>query len=390
MSSFNASKKAPTWSAPALLVALLLAFATCFGAPRAAAQLDGVIEGNIMDVAGKPWAELGVQIVSETGQKADTKTDAKGHFTFRNLRSGTYDIFIQLPAPNQPYQARTRVLTGTPSPSVDLNFKDIVSKQGAEYQEKVKKAEEEKQKFTGMKQHFEAGVALLDQVKAVKADLLKVPADQRDALKSQIADLSGKAVTELESSQKAAPEKDSNLPLVWARLADAYDAAGRMDDAINAYKQAIQLKPVAGYYNNLGGLLGRSGKIEEATAAYTRSAELDPPGAAQAWRNFGITMYNAGKYQEGIEPLKKATELDPKNAQSWYLLASCLVADPSIYKTVGAKIEVTPKPGTVEAYQKAIELEPNGPWGVQAKQGLDQLNQMTGGIETKVGGKKKK
>jgi hypothetical protein len=51
---------------------------------------------------------------------------------------------------------------------------------------------------------------------------------------------------------------------------------------------------------------------------------------------------------------------------------------------------VTPKPGTVEAYQKAIELDPNGPWGTQAKQGLEQLQQLTGGIETKVGNKKKK
>ena len=92
---------------------------------------------------------------------------------------------------------------------------------------------------------------------------------------------------------------------------------------------------------------------------------------------------------EAIEPLQKATQIDPKNAQGWYLLGTCMVADPSIYKKVGDKIEVTPKPGTVEAFQKAIELDPNGPIGTQAKQGLEQLNQLTGGINTKVGGKKK-
>jgi hypothetical protein len=67
-----------------------------------------------------------------------------------------------------------------------------------------------------------------------------------------------------------------------------------------------------------------------------------------------------------------------------------MVADPSIYKTVGDKIEVTPLPGTVEAYQKAIELDPKGPWGIQAQQGLEQLQQLTGGIDTKVGTTKKK
>jgi tetratricopeptide (TPR) repeat protein len=101
-------------------------------------------------------------------------------------------------------------------------------------------------------------------------------------------------------------------------------------------------------------------------------------------------MYNAQKYQNGIEPLKKATELSPNNAQAWYLLAACMVADPSIYKQEAGKIEVTPKPGTIEAYQKAIQLDPNGPWGQQAKLGLDQLQQMTGGIDTKINTKKKK
>jgi hypothetical protein len=91
-----------------------------------------------------------------------------------------------------------------------------------------------------------------------------------------------------------------------------------------------------------------------------------------------------------VEPLQKSIQIEPKSAQAWYLLASCMMASPDIYKKVGDKLVVTPTPGTVEAYQKAIELDPNGTWGGQAKQGLDQLNQMTGGIDTKVNMKKKK
>lgn len=377
------------WMRKMLYLLGMVAALGMLGAPRAAAQMDGVIEGNILDVAGKPWADIGVQIVSEMGVKSDTKTDHKGHFVFRNLRSGVYDVLIQLPAPNQPFQAKTRVQAGTPSPSIDLNFKDIVAKQGAEYSEKVKKAEEDKQKFQGMKQRFEAGVALLDQVKTAKAELAKAPADQRDALKANVADLSKKAVDELEGAQKAAPEKDPNLHLVWARLADAYDAAGRLDDAVKAYNEAIALKPLAGYYNNLGGLLGRNGKIDEATAAYQKSAEVDPPNAAQAWRNFGITMYNASKYKEAIEPLKKATVLEPNNAQTWYLLGTVMVGSMG-FKKVGDKQEPDIQPGTVEAYQKAIELDPNGTWGTQAKQGLEMLQQIAPGIDTRVGTAKKK
>src|SRR5262249_15427293 len=146
--------------------------------------------------------------------------------------------------------------------------------------------------------------------------------------------LSGKAVTELETAKSAAPEKDANLHLIWARLGDAYEAAGRTDDAANAYKQAVALKPVAAYYNNLGGILGRSGKTSERMEPSKKSAELDPPNAAQAWRNAGITLYNAGKMKEAVEPLKKATEIDPKSAQAWYLLGASLVGAME-YKQVG-------------------------------------------------------
>jgi tetratricopeptide (TPR) repeat protein len=272
---------------------------------------------------------------------------------------------------------------------VDLNFKDIVGKQGKEFEAAKQKQEEEKQKFQGMKAHFEAGAAALDQARQAKEAMMKAPADQREALKPNVTALTDKAITEFEAAKAAAPEKDSNLHLIMARLGDAYDAAGRTDDAIAAYKRAIELKPSFAYYNNLGGIEGRAGKVDEASAAYQKAAELDPAQAAQAWRNFGITMYNANKYKDAVEPLKKATELDPKNAQSWYLLGTVLVGSMG-FKKVGDKDVPDVQPGTVEAYQHAIDLDPNGPWGQQAKQGLDMLNQIAPGIATSVTTKKKK
>ena len=85
---------------------------------------------------------------------------------------------------------------------------------------------------------------------------------------------------------------------------------------------------------------------------------------------------------------KKATELDPKNAQAWYLMGAALVGAME-YKKVGDKMEIVVQPGTVEAYQKALELDPKGPYGEQAKQGLDALAQMAPGIDTKTKVKKK-
>jgi tetratricopeptide (TPR) repeat protein len=373
-----------SWAFAALAFAMLLAG----WAPRAAAQ-DGVIAGTILDVAGKPWAEIPIQIVSDQGAKSDTKTDKSGKYTFNHLRSGTYVLSVSLPGQKEPYVGgQVKVGAGQTVP-VDLNFKDIVGKQGKEFEEAKKKQEEEKEKFQGLKQHFETGVATLDQARQAKAEMMKAPADQRDSLKQNVTDLNNKAVAEFEAAKAASNEKDANLQLIMARLGDAYDAAGRTDDAIAAYKRAIELKPSFAYYNNLGGIYGRAGKVDEASAAYQKAAELDPAQAAQAWRNFGITMYNANKYKDAIEPLKKSTELDSKNPQTWYLLGTVLVGSMG-FKKVGDKDVPDVQPGTVEAYQHAIDLDPNGPWGQQAKQGLDMLNQISPGIATSINTKKKK
>jgi tetratricopeptide (TPR) repeat protein len=373
----------------ALRAMAAMAFAVLTGiyVPHAAAQSNGSISGQILDITGKPWTDIAIQAVSDQGAKQEGKTDQNGKYTVRNLRAGVYVVSIILPAPNKAYEVQCRVQGGEET-KVDVNFKDIVAKQGAEAQEQIKKQEEEKQKFQSMKTHFDAAVILLDKVKQEKTDLAKAPPDQRDALKQALADDSGKAVTELEAAKGAASEKDPNLNLILARLGDAYEAAGRSDDAITAYQQAIAQKPTAAYYNNLGGVLGRAGKIDEATTAYQKSAELDPTNAAQAWRNFGITLYNANRLGDAIEPLKKSAELDPKNAQTWYLLGAALVYKMTI-KKVGDKDVPEFAPGTIEAYQKAIELDPNGVYGAQAKQGLEQLQMMAPGIDMKVGKKKK-
>jgi hypothetical protein len=55
------------------------------------------------------------------------------------------------------------------------------------------------------------------------------------------------------------------------------------------------------------------------------------------------------------------------------------------FKTEGDTITPVMQPGTIEAYQKPIDLDPNGTIGVQAKQGLGQLQAMGVGITTKLG-----
>jgi len=382
MKSFHKS-----WALAAILMAALASVL----APRAAAQA-GSISGTILDVTGKPWAEVGIRSVSDQGAKQETKTDSGGKFSLTNLRTGIYTVYIVFPPPNDkqaPYEVKCRVQSGEDA-KVDVNFKDVVAKQGSEAQEQVKQAEEAKSKMEGLKAHYTAGNALIEQEKQAKADLQKAPADQRDRAKQKLNELADQAVKEFQEASKSLVEKDPNAHLVWFKLGEAYDTGGRNDEAAQAYQQAIAAKgDVPGYYNNFGNVLARAGKIDEAKAAYTKSAELDPPNAATAWRNFGISLYNANRLGDAVEPLQKSADLDPKNPQTWYLLGASLVYKMTT-KKVGDKEVVQFAPGTIEAYQKAVELDPNGTWGQQAKQGLEQLQLMAPGIDTKVNVRKKK
>jgi tetratricopeptide (TPR) repeat protein len=376
-----------------VVAAVLVAALVAVLAPHAAAQ-TGSISGQVLDINGKPWAGLTVQAVSDQGAKQEGKTDNDGKYSIPNLRPGIYTVTITaFPPPNDkqpPYtMAKVRVASGEDA-KADANFKDIMAKQGAAAQEQVKKQAEEKERIEGLKAHVTAGDAIVAQERQAKTDLQKAPADQRDAAKQKLLDLSNQAVAEFQAAQKTLKEKDPNAALVWYKLGEAYDTANRNEEAAEAYQQAISLKSdVPGYYNNLGNVLARAGKIEEAKAAYTRSAELDPPNAATAWRNLGISLFNTDRKKDAIEPLQKSLQLDPKSAQAWFLLGASMVGAME-WKREGSELKPIIMPGTIEAYEKALELDPSGPWGAQAKDGLAGLQQLAPGIETKVNAKKKK
>jgi hypothetical protein len=125
---------ANSWLFSACTLALLLSVLV----PRAAAQNNGSIRGQIMDVAGKPWVDIGVEAVNDQGAKLSTKTDKDGGYVFRNLKPGIYSIFVLLPAPNKPYESKVQVQGGTEA-KADLNFKDIIAKQGVQAAEQIKK-----------------------------------------------------------------------------------------------------------------------------------------------------------------------------------------------------------------------------------------------------------
>ena len=96
----------------------------------------------------------------------------------------------------------------------------------------------------------------------------------------------------------------------------------------------------------------------------------------------------AARDKQASDAFIKATELDPKNADTWYLLGSALLSQMET-KQVGSDMVGVTKPGTVEAFQKCLDLAPSGPHAEEVKQTLASIASLTGGESTKIKVRKK-
>ena len=121
---------------------------------------------------------------------------------------------------------------------------------------------------------------------------------------------------------------------------------GKLEEAITAYKKAIEINPNFAFaYDNMGNSLSDQGKYDEAIAAHKKAIELDPNDAT-AYDNMGVALEKQGKYDEAITAYKKAIELDPNYSFAYYNMGNALNDQGKLDEAI-------------TAYKKAIELDPN-------------------------------
>jgi len=376
---------------------LALVFALSW-ATVAAAQGTGRISGEILDKEGKPDADINIEIKNpDTGQAFNTKTDKNGRFQQLGLLSGVYVVTLTNEKDFPNFAVKFRVVQDQDN-LFKLNLKEQAALGGPSAEE-VKKREEEENKFKNMKQHFDNGKAAMDDANTLRPQLKTTPPDQQGPIKDKLNADYQTAITEYTQAEQGVPPKDTkNHAVVWSNLGQAYEYSGRYEEAANAFSKAAELQPGAPLYEHLSTNLANVAvaqpatdkqKIADAGAACDKAAALDPTSAARCWKNIGIILTNKNHQQEAVPALQKATQLDPKDAQAWFLLGGALSASITP-KQEGDKMTYEIPPGTTEAYQKCIEVAPNGPYAEQAKQSLEQLAALTGGEATSLSSKKTK
>ncbi|MBM3883099.1 MAG: tetratricopeptide repeat protein [Verrucomicrobia bacterium] len=179
---------------------------------------------------------------------------------------------------------------------------------------------------------------------------------------------------------RLAAELDPDCPVAHAYLAEALHAAGRLDDALAAwtealdrapfeaafilnrgtvlrdlgqsdaaersFRQALELRPdFALAHFNLGNALADRGEYAAAAAAFERARELDPAYAAAHWRS-GDMALKLRQFPMAERAFRDALDVAPDSAEAWYGLGET-------HRLQRRSTEAE------RAYRRAIELKPN-------------------------------
>ena len=97
----------------------------------------------------------------------------------------------------------------------------------------------------------------------------------------------------------------------WIAVADGHTTAGRHQEAITAYKQALDADPDSAIaYNGLGMVYTGLKQFSEALDAFKRALRLDP-ASAWTYSNLGLVYIEMKMFSDAIEALRQAIKIMP-------------------------------------------------------------------------------
>jgi tetratricopeptide (TPR) repeat protein len=375
----------------AVFAAVLVTLGFC-AAPAFPQGASGTVKGVCKDAQGNPIVDaLVVWANQDNGQKYTLKTNKKGEYFSLGVGGGTYTVTLYKNTDD--LKANKELFHfGKVPVTLDENTLDF----------DLKKQSEESAKGQGLtpeqiKAQQEAQDKQKKEVNTVKSLNEKLAAAK---VASDAGDFDT-AITNLIAANEIDPARD----LIWFKLGDAYRLSApkqtdpaekqkRLNSAVDAYQKALQLKlaiandkdpnktkTLAAYYNNLAEAYSRDGKIDDSIKTYEQAAQADPSSAAQYYFNEGAVLTNSGKADQAVTAFDKCIAADPTRAEAYYQKGVNLLGKATLQ---GDKMVAVP--GTAEAFQKYLELQPTGGHSEEAKAMLASIG---ASVETGFGTKKK-
>jgi tetratricopeptide (TPR) repeat protein len=388
-----------------LSTALALVTAMMALSTLASAQNFAKVQGKVTDEQGNIIVGAQVQMSDkETGRKYTLKTDKKGQYFSIGIAPGTYNMVLVNNGQELWHFDNVPIRPQPNDDPVVLDFDLKKEKGGApaaaaaptgppqskNAPKRTEMSEEQKKEMERVNKENEKIAKENEKIKGLNQLL----AQARSATQAGNYD---QAVTVLNQATQADPNRD----LLWGSLGDAYLGGAKKEteptakkekytQAAGAYKKAVDLASAStdprsktalgSYYNNLGEALARSGQNDQAIAAYKAATAAEPTNAMFQY-NLGATLININKADDAVAAFDQAIALKPDMANAYYYKGIALLGKASIK---GDKM--VPVPGTAEAFNKYLELQPDGPEAQSAK---EMLNTIGAPVQTKFNTKKK-
>ncbi|HEV3042036.1 MAG TPA: tetratricopeptide repeat protein [Candidatus Angelobacter sp.] len=349
----------------------------------------GQVRGKVVGQDGQPV--VGAQVVYQdpnNGRAYKYKTDKKGEFSAIGLQYSSYEVTVTSPSGEQLFHRKNIVVSGDPEQNV-LSIDLAKNPPPAAGQESALGSDNGKTEPPKLTKEQQA------QLEAIKAQRAK--AMGQNAIITQVnAALQAKNYEEAATGLKQLIQAEPNRYEYYSGLGTAQLNLGQYEDAVQTLQKGIQLAQNPDPKDDpakakaaVGQMLTTEGnaylklkKNTEAVAAYEKAAAMDPnPGTA--FFNICATQYNSGNMEGAVAACDKAIAADPTKADAYFIKGSSLYGSGKLDKD-GKYI---PPPGTAEALNKYLELDPNGSHAADVKAMLDALGVK---IETSYGNKKKK
>ena len=368
---------------------LLVIFAMARPSGLFAQEKIASIHGHVTNAIGQPVTKGTVKLTTDRG--ADPKyrkypfsfpLDESGDYKGTGIAPGNYVAIVFQDDKSLDFVESVDFKAGEDKlVNFDMTRKEYIDKMSPE----------EKKQLEDFKKKNSEAVAANAKISNLNALLLQARADTK-------AGNFDAAITAMQNATTVKPDES----ILWVAMGDAQlgsaDAAAKAakaagtpatdpalmqkySDAASSYKKAADLNAAskkpnadvgAAAYNQLGQAYAKQGNAKDAADAYDQAAKLVPASAGMYYYNEAATMFNAGKNDEAAAAADKSIAADPKRAEAYYIKGQALIPK-ATYDEKTKKFTVPP--GCVEAYQKYLELAPDGPHAADVKGVLEGIGE---------------
>jgi tetratricopeptide (TPR) repeat protein len=366
----------------------------------------GKIHGHVTNPSGASQAGGAVSLVSTeraasgpgltamTSDKGTFPVDANGDYSGQ-APPGTYTAVYRSAGMGPDKQAdhadNVKIVIGQDTlQDIDMSRKEYIDALPAD----------QKKELEALRAHNSEAMKANEIIKGLNSDLRIVTQDIKDAdgahatavqtlgataskadLDAKEAEIKAAKYTEIEALMTKDTGAKPDASILWAQLGQAQLGLKKFDVAETTYKKVLDLESTSKKPNpqvqgladsGLGEIYARTGKIPEANAAYDAAAKVNPTQAGFYLKNEAVIFFQMNNGDAQVAAANEAIAADPSQPILYYLKGQGLIQKATLDPKTS---RIVAPPGCLEAYQKYLQLAPDGPYAAEVKgiiAGFDQ------------------